>query len=71
MFGFNHDEAIRSFRKAAELDPRAPMPWWGIGLSLGSNINDPEPAADRLNAAHAAVQQARMLAANGPLSSGG
>ena len=45
VYAFNHDEAIRSFRRAAELDPRAPMPRWGIALALGPNINldvDPE-----------------------------
>ena len=45
VYGFNHDEAIRSFRRAAELDPSSPMPHWGIALALGPNINldvDPE-----------------------------
>ena len=26
VYGFNHDEAIRSFRRAAELDPASPLP---------------------------------------------
>ena len=39
VYGFNHDEAIRSFRRAAELDPASPMPHWGIALALGPNIN--------------------------------
>ena len=30
LYGFNHDEATRSFRQAATLDPEAAMPWWGI-----------------------------------------
>src|SRR6185436_9320364 len=34
VYGFNHDEAIRSFRRAAELDPDAVMPLWGIGYAL-------------------------------------
>src|SRR5262245_11485994 len=38
-FGFNHAEAVRSFRKAAELDPKAAMPHWGIALALGPNYN--------------------------------
>src|SRR5262245_66281836 len=45
VYGFNHEEAIRSFRRAAELDPDAVMPLWGIGYALGPNINmdvDPE-----------------------------
>ena len=28
IYGFNHGDAERSFRRAAELDPRSPMPWW-------------------------------------------
>src|SRR3989441_9637943 len=38
VYGFNHDEAVRSFQRAAELDPQAAMPWWGIALALGPNI---------------------------------
>src|SRR5687768_12944450 len=30
IFGFNHDEAARLFARAAELDPKSPMPHWGI-----------------------------------------
>src|ERR1044071_958406 len=45
VYGFNHDEAIRSFRRAAALDADAAMPLWGIAYALGPNINldvDPE-----------------------------
>jgi tetratricopeptide (TPR) repeat protein len=38
-YAFNHEEAIRSFEEAAKLDPDAPMPYWGIALALGPNIN--------------------------------
>src|SRR3954464_5517898 len=34
-FGFNHDEAARSFRRATQLDPEAVMPWWGLAWALG------------------------------------
>jgi hypothetical protein len=30
---------LRSFRKAAELDPQAAMPWWGVAMALGPYIN--------------------------------
>ena len=30
VFAFNHEEATRSFQHAAELDPMAAMPHWGI-----------------------------------------
>jgi tetratricopeptide (TPR) repeat protein len=65
VYAFNHDEAIRSFRRAAELDPASPMPHWGIALALGPNINldvDPEREA----AAYEAAQRAKTLAANAP-----
>ncbi|HKB09949.1 MAG TPA: hypothetical protein VKD69_04815 [Vicinamibacterales bacterium] len=39
VYAFNHDEAIKSFRRAAELDPASPMPHWGVALALGPNIN--------------------------------
>ncbi len=39
VYGFNHGEAIRSFRRAAELDPQLAMAHWGIALALGPNIN--------------------------------
>lgn len=41
LYGFNHDEAIRSFEKAAQADPTSPMPHWGIAYANGININDP------------------------------
>jgi tetratricopeptide (TPR) repeat protein len=64
VYGFNHDEAIRSFRRAAELDPRSPMPHWGIALALGPNINlDVDPAREK--AAYEEAQRAMALAGNG------
>lgn len=66
IYGFNHDEAQRLFRRAAELDPKTPMPWWGIALSLGSHINnDPENTREAL--AWEAISKARLLAANSPV----
>jgi tetratricopeptide (TPR) repeat protein len=64
-YGFNHDEAIRSFERAAELDPMSPMPWWGKALSLGRNYNrDEEPELQK--AAYQALQKALELAKNAP-----
>ena len=40
-YAFNHDEAVCSFRRAADLDPDCAMAWWGLGYALGPNINLP------------------------------
>ena len=37
VYAFNHEEALRSFLRAAELDQTSPMPLWGIALSVGPN----------------------------------
>jgi tetratricopeptide (TPR) repeat protein len=34
LFGFNHAEAIRSFKEAARLDPDCAMCWWGVAPAL-------------------------------------
>lgn len=59
MYSFNHDEAIRSFARAAELDPAAAMPWWGISLCEGPNYNDPVMTDQRSAAAFGALREAR------------
>ncbi len=64
LYGFNHEEAFRSFTRAAELDPLSPMPHWGMALALGTNINDPAPA-DRLQKAYVHLVAAQQRAANG------
>ncbi len=59
-YGFNHDEAIRSFKRAAELDPKLAMAYWGVALALGPNINAPVDA-EHEQAAYEALQKARSL----------
>jgi len=39
LYGFNHEEAVRSFKRAAALDPQLAMAYWGVALALGSNYN--------------------------------
>ena len=41
LYGFNHDEAIRSFQEAAKADGRCAMAWWGIAYASGFHINNP------------------------------
>lgn len=64
FYGFNHDEAIRSFEKAAELDPKSPMPWWGIAYSHGININDPVMNEERSRLARDAADEAMRRIGN-------
>jgi tetratricopeptide (TPR) repeat protein len=61
LYGFNHGQAIRQFQRAAELDPRSPMPLWGIALAYGPNINDFEMDRDRAKTADEYVRKARAL----------
>ncbi|MGH9844816.1 MAG: hypothetical protein ACREEM_39370, partial [Blastocatellia bacterium] len=50
VYAFNHDEAARSFRRAAELDPQLAMAWWGIALAVGPNYNEATVDAGRVKA---------------------
>lgn len=51
LWAFNHDEATRSFAKAAELDPQCAMCYWGISLTVGPNYNPPMMAQPRATVA--------------------
>src|SRR6266851_4214626 len=44
IYSFNHDEAARSFHRAAELDPKLAMAYWGIAEAVGPNYNDLDAA---------------------------
>ena len=57
IYAFNHDEAARSFQRAAELDPKLAMAHWGVAEAVGPNYNDPA-SDDRLAAAHTSIQKA-------------
>lgn len=61
LYGFNHDEAMRSFKRAAELDSQLAMAQWGIALALGSNYNL-QADAPQLKEAYTAVRKALALA---------
>lgn len=62
VYAFNHDEAARSFRRAAELDPKLAMAWWGVALAVGPNYNLPvDPEHEKV--AVEAVEKARSLGA--------
>jgi len=65
-FGFNHAEAIRSFRAAQRLDPQCAMCYWGEALATGPNINVTAKgkaimSPDDQTAAYAALRKATAL----------
>ena len=61
VYGFNHSEAVRSFREAQRIDPQCAMCFWGEAYALGPNVNDPI-TPEREKEAHAALRKARALA---------
>ena len=75
LWAFNHDEATRSFARAAELDPGCAACYWGVALTVGPNYNlaaveDPRArvALEALhraqeNAAHASAVEQGLIAA--------
>lgn len=61
IYAFNHDEAVKSFRQAAELDPKLAMAYWGVSLARGSNYNlQADPG--QLSEAYQNLQKAQSLA---------
>ncbi|HSZ02162.1 MAG TPA: hypothetical protein VK788_21875 [Terriglobales bacterium] len=63
IYDFNHDEAARSFQRAAELDPKLAIAYWGIAEAVGPNYNDPA-SEQRFKQAHEAIQKAVELSGN-------
>jgi tetratricopeptide (TPR) repeat protein len=61
LFAFNHDEAIRAFKKASALDPKCASAEWGVALANGPHINFAMLPPDRAKAAHEALARARAL----------
>lgn len=66
LWAFNHDEATRSFARAAQIDPACAMCYWGVALTLGPNYNMPLMADVRSSVGWAAVQKAQALAGSAP-----
>ena len=59
MWAFNHDEATRSFAKAAALDPDCAACYWGVALTVGPNYNLPFLIEERARVASEALSLAR------------
>src|ERR1700752_837970 len=69
-YAFNHEEAIRCFELALELDPDLAVARWGIAYSIGPNYNKAWEAFDPVDLS-ASLTRARMelgLAVNGRAS---
>ncbi len=69
LFGFNHGESIKCFKKALEHDPECAMAYWGISYASGPNYNmpwhlyDPKGLAMALAASYDAMLEAQKHAA--------
>ena len=59
LYGFNHDEAIRSFESALRYDPDCAMAWWGVAYANGLHINNTEMSTEASRAAWLAAWEAR------------
>ena len=66
LWAFNHDEATRSFARAAQIDPRCAMCFWGVALTLGPNYNMPMMAEARARVGWQAIEHAQTLAVHSP-----
>jgi tetratricopeptide (TPR) repeat protein len=60
-YGFNHDEAVKSYTEGIREDSTCAMCWWGIAYALGPNINLPMDTA-AVRPAWDALQHAVRLA---------
>lgn len=65
-YGFNHDEAVKSYREGIREDSTCAMCWWGVAYALGPNINLPMDTAAVRPAWEAAQQAARLAPATTP-----
>ena len=62
LWAFNHDEATRSFARAAEIDPGCAACYWGVALTVGPNYNLPGMEQPRASVAAEALQRAQEQA---------
>ena len=62
LWAFNHDEATRSFARAAQLDPKCASCYWGVALTLGPNYNMQMMEAARASVAWDALTKAQRFA---------
>ena len=66
-YAYNHEEAVACFLRAAEADPGAAMPWWGVAYARGPFYNRPwiryadAEIADVVPGCHQAIAKALSL----------
>jgi tetratricopeptide (TPR) repeat protein len=63
VYAFNHEEAVKSFKQAAQLDPNLAMAYWGVAIAMGSNYNVEADGPSLLEAFNS-LQKAIALAPN-------
>src|SRR5205809_4029693 len=63
MYGFNHEEAVRSFEQALKYDSTMAMAYWGIAFCYGSNYNWPADM-NATRKAYDAIKKAQSLSGN-------
>ncbi|HTK73767.1 MAG TPA: hypothetical protein VL371_00830 [Gemmataceae bacterium] len=66
LFAFNHDEAIKSFKHAATIDPDCAMAHWGVSIASGPHYNKTDLPDDRAKQAWASLQLARAKSKSAP-----
>src|SRR5882724_233563 len=65
IYGFNRPEALRSFRKAADLDPEAAMAYWGMAMAVGPYMNmDMDPDVNLKESCRAVEAGLRLTGVN-------
>lgn len=62
VYGFNHDEGVRSFQRATDLNPDCAMAWWGIAYGYGVDVNNMEVSDAEAQTGHEAAVRAQALA---------
>jgi tetratricopeptide (TPR) repeat protein len=65
LFGYSHEDAIYSFKRALDMDPGLAMAWWGIAWAYGANINL-DASKERATRALEAINRAKDLARDRP-----
>lgn len=64
VYGFNHDEGVRSFTQATQLAPDCAMAWWGIAYGYGVDVNNQEVTEGEARLGAEAAERAVALAAD-------